>query len=131
MLKNIPMRWRLILSYAITCYLCMGVFVILQGESLLDPWWFSAPLSSVLLLATAPFAGGWNVLWWPAYAVVFVLCAIGTSLFGFADRQRRWRIIEGLCGKCGYDLRASKERCPECGTMIPADTESCSQTRNP
>ena len=32
--------------------------------------------------------------------------------------RRRKRKQFGLCVKCGYDLRGSKERCPECGTAM-------------
>jgi hypothetical protein len=56
----------------------------------------------------------WEVvfpLWLIPTALVFPLLlfwAIGTS-----RRVRRKR--RGLCPACGYDLRASSDRCPECG----------------
>ncbi len=51
----------------------------------------------------------------PLYLPVLALFAIVLMLCFLPLGRRRKRKKLGLCVKCGYDLRGSKDRCPECG----------------
>ncbi len=51
----------------------------------------------------------------PFWIPTLLFAVVFWRSFSTIDRRRRKRKKLGLCLKCGYDLRASKERCPECG----------------
>jgi hypothetical protein len=56
---------------------------------------------------------------WLLIAVTLILPAFWLWTWR-RQRQAEWRLVHGYCPACGYDLRGSKERCPECGIPIPA-----------
>jgi hypothetical protein len=59
------------------------------------------------------FAADWML------ALVFSLPPGMWIILAKQRRVRQRRASNGLCVKCGYDLRASPDRCPECGMMVP------------
>jgi hypothetical protein len=55
----------------------------------------------------------------PIWLPLIVGIALST-LFILARRRIYHRLKSGHCLQCGYDLRESKDNCPECGTPILA-----------
>jgi hypothetical protein len=52
---------------------------------------------------------------WFLCAITALLPACETVAWMRRRSTARYRVRHGLCGRCGYDLRATQERCPECG----------------
>ena len=71
-------------------------------------WWSYARLGSVV----------WAVL---CVSVVIVCVHNAVQMWRHWDRRRARDLWQrrGRCTGCGYDLRASRGECPECGRPIP------------
>ena len=75
--------------------------------------WFRMTMPQFLDFRPAGGVGALKLpLWIPTLA--FAIGSINFILIPLHRRRKRKKL--GLCVKCGYDLRGSEERCPECGT---------------
>ena len=66
---------------------------------------------------TADGVRRWNLVL-PAWLVA-AAAAVPPVCWLVAPLRRRHRGRSGLCPSCGYDLRATPDRCPECGRAVP------------
>jgi len=85
-----------------------------------EPEGWSARIPGVWLSYTSAFPDQRHLRlvighWLAAGATAMLFCWTLSARM----RETRLRRLLNLCPTCGYDLRASPDRCPECGTPVP------------
>ena len=67
---------------------------------------------------------GARIVMVPAWTVFTTLALPSVRWLILVRRRRQMRRLAmiGCCATCGYDLRATLHRCPECGTIPPTKT---------
>jgi hypothetical protein len=98
----------------------------LASPFLIHPNWKGTPYPRISFgLEIGPWTI-WGVAPWMAYGVPAAsVISLGTLPAAWAvariraRRLQQRRIARGLCQECGYDVRATPNRCPECGAAPP------------
>ena len=81
------------------------------------PWHLGFRFPPMIRRQLGPGSPRGRSLFIPFWIPTLLFAAVFWRSFSTTYRRRKCKKL-GLCLKCGYDLRASKERCPECGEAI-------------
>jgi hypothetical protein len=83
-----------------------------HGEFLGFAWWrWASGRGNSIVMFAAPV--------WSLVAVTLIVPVGWVLIRVYRSRVRRRKLRAGCCVSCGYDLRATPGRCPECGA-VPA-----------
>ena len=99
----------------------------LPGGRITTSFYFAGTHANHHRLTTPPFS---NEIWyvyvpcWQVVSATALLPLIWLVVWHPPKRRQAFRAANGLCMTCGYDLRASSDRCPECGTPIAPTPDS-------
>jgi hypothetical protein len=94
------------------------------ADPVADPWLWTIDVTEIEPIPPPPLPILEQRI--PAAFFVGLICtamiSAGVALFRWRRRKRELkafgRLYQGRCANCGYDLRASSHRCPECGHAL-------------
>ena len=121
--------WLIVLLAAAVVAMALPYLYFLSDRVLLDVSWYSPEAGGFEwqrhVLGVTIYRGQSDKLngWWISiqYSTLLLASILVVLLVGWCHWRRglpECRSQAGLCPACGYDIRTTPDRCPECGRQL-------------